>query len=48
MKKIIVLVLLLSTVIVEAQRTCATPQKTQELINTVPGFAAHHPEMKTY
>ena len=48
MKKIIVLVLLLSTVIVEAQRTCATPQKTQELINTVPGFAAHHQEMKTY
>ena len=48
MKKIIVLVLLLSTVIVEAQRTCATPQKTQELMNTVPGFAAHHQEMKTY
>lgn len=48
MKKLFVLVLLLSVALVQAQRTCATPQKTQELINTVPGFAAHHQEMKTY
>ncbi|MCX6184494.1 MAG: M43 family zinc metalloprotease [Flavobacterium sp.] len=48
MKKLFVLVLLLSVALVQAQRTCATPQKTQELMNTVPGFAAHHQEMKTY
>ena len=48
MKKLFVLVLLLSVALVQAQRTCATPQKTQELMNTVPGFAAHHEEMKTY
>jgi len=48
MKKLFVLLLLLSVALVQAQRTCATPQKTQELMNTVPGFAAHHQEMKTY
>jgi hypothetical protein len=31
-----------------AQRTCATHEKTQELMQTVPGFAAHHEEMKAY
>lgn len=48
MKKIVLLIACLGSLSMLAQRTCATDEKTQELINTVPGYAAHHQEMKNY
>jgi hypothetical protein len=48
MKKITFIIFFLGSFSLVAQRTCATNEKTQELINTVPGFAAHHEEMKSY
>ena len=48
MKKIILFLMLFGGFQLYAQRTCATHEKTQELMQTVPGFAAHHEEMKAY
>ena len=48
MKKIVLLIACLGSLSMLAQRTGATDEKTQELINTVPGYAAHHQEMKNY
>ncbi len=48
MKKITLILCLLGSMSLLAQRSCATNEKTQELINTVPGYAAHHQEMMRY
>lgn len=48
MKNFTLFLLLFGSFNLFAQRTCATPEKTKELIQTVPGFATHHEEMKSY
>jgi hypothetical protein len=48
MKKILTLLILLCSVAVFAQRTCATSTKLNELKNTVPGFAEHHQDVMEY
>lgn len=48
MKKIITLLVILLSFSVFSQRTCATNDKLQELIRTVPGYAAHHQEVMNY
>ena len=48
MKKIITLLVILLSFSMFSQRTCTTNDKLQELINTVPGYAAHHQEVMDY
>ena len=48
MKRIVLILVVLFSLSLTAQRTCSTNDKLKELQNTIPGFATHHREVMDF